>query len=168
MRKYIANIVTGFRVICSILLLFFSVYSTGFFITYILCGISDMIDGIIARKTDTISEFGARFDTVADFMFFIICVIKILPLFDVSNMLLIFGVIIAIIKIVNVIWCYIRLKQIISMHTVLNKITGFLLFIFPLTITFIDMKCGLVVVCIMATISTLQECYIVKGLDIKE
>ena len=169
MRKYIANIITGFRVICSILLLLFSVQSNGFYITYILCGISDMIDGSFARKTDTESEFGARFDTAADFIFFVICVIKILPLLNVSNWLLIWGVIIAIIKIINVIWCYIRLKQVFLMHTVFNKIVGFLLFIFPLTVIVIESTYSLIALCIMATISVVQECYYtLKGVtDIK-
>lgn len=39
-----------------------------------------MIDGTIARKTGAVSEFGARLDTVADFVFMLVCSIKILPL----------------------------------------------------------------------------------------
>ena len=134
---------------------------------YLLCGISDMIDGTIARKTGTVSEFGARFDTIAEFIFFIVCVIKILPLLNISKLLWIWILAIAIIKIVNIVWCSIRLKQIISMHTVLNKITGFLLFIFPLTLTFIELKYSLILICIVATISVVQECYYtLKGADV--
>ena len=69
MGKHIANIITGFRILCSILLMFFPVFSAQFYITYLLCGVSDMVDGTVARKTNSISEFGARFDTVADFVF---------------------------------------------------------------------------------------------------
>ena len=29
-----------------------------------------MVDGTVARKTNTVSEFGARLDTIADFIFF--------------------------------------------------------------------------------------------------
>ena len=49
MIKYIANIVTGFRILGSILLLFFPAFSAAFYMIYILCGLSDMIDGTIAR-----------------------------------------------------------------------------------------------------------------------
>ena len=51
MIRHIANIVTGCRILGSILLFFFSVFSAEFYITYIICGFSDMIDGSIARNT---------------------------------------------------------------------------------------------------------------------
>ena len=57
---------------CSVLLLLFPVLSIGFYIVYSICGISDMIDGTIARKSNAASDFGAKFDTVADFIFFVI------------------------------------------------------------------------------------------------
>ena len=56
MAKHIANILTGYRILGSILLLFFPAFSTEFYITYLLCGFSDMIDGTIARKTNTASN----------------------------------------------------------------------------------------------------------------
>ena len=45
----------------------------------IITGLSDMIDGTIARRTNTVSGFGERFDTVADFVFVVVCLIKLLP-----------------------------------------------------------------------------------------
>ena len=59
MMKHIANILTGCRMIGSILLLFFPAFSLDFYITYLLCGFSDMIDGAIARKTNSTSKFGS-------------------------------------------------------------------------------------------------------------
>ena len=38
-----------------------------------------MFDGFVVRKTDTVSKFGARLDTIADFVFVIVCLIKLLP-----------------------------------------------------------------------------------------
>ena len=58
----LANIITGFRVLCSVLLMFVPTFSVRFYIAYFLCGISDMIDGTVARKTNSDSEFGAKFD----------------------------------------------------------------------------------------------------------
>ena len=63
-----ANIITGFRVLLSIALLFCQVFSPVFYVLYLIAGVSDMIDGTIARRTNTVSEFGARFDTAADLM----------------------------------------------------------------------------------------------------
>ncbi|MBR6488992.1 MAG: CDP-alcohol phosphatidyltransferase family protein, partial [Muribaculaceae bacterium] len=51
-----ANIITGIRVLCSIALLFFSALSTFFYILYIIAGLSDMLDGWVARITNTVSE----------------------------------------------------------------------------------------------------------------
>ena len=46
---------------------------------YIICGFTDMIDGTVAGKTFSVSEFGSNLDTVADFMFLVACLIKLLP-----------------------------------------------------------------------------------------
>ena len=67
MRKQIANIITSLRIICSILMLFCRVPSIRFCLLYIFCGLTDMVDGAIARKTNAVSEFGARLDSVADY-----------------------------------------------------------------------------------------------------
>ena len=77
-----ANIITGFRVLISIALLFCPVFSPVFYILYLTGGLSDMIDGTIARKMNTVTEFGARFDTAADFVFVVVCLIKLLPVIN--------------------------------------------------------------------------------------
>jgi CDP-diacylglycerol--glycerol-3-phosphate 3-phosphatidyltransferase len=69
MRAQIANTITGSRIICSILLLFIPALSGEFYVAYLLCGFSDMIDGVVARRTNSDSVFGAKFDTVADLVF---------------------------------------------------------------------------------------------------
>ena len=73
MKKYIANIVTGSRIVFSLPLLFIPLSSAWFYILYLVCGFSDMIDGTIARKTGTVSKFGARLDTASDFVFMFLC-----------------------------------------------------------------------------------------------
>ena len=91
MAKHIANILTGCRILGSILLLFFQVFTLEFYITYLLCGFSDMIDGTIARKTNSISKFGDKFDTVADLVLVIISLIKLLPIIHIPFWLWIWG-----------------------------------------------------------------------------
>ena len=80
MKKHVANIITASRILFSVLLLFLPVLGAGFYVTYLLCGITDMIDGTIARKTGTVSEFGARLDTVADLVFLSVSLTKFLPI----------------------------------------------------------------------------------------
>ena len=68
-RKQIANIITISRILSSIYLLLSPVFCISFYIVYLFCGITDMVDGTIARKTKSVSELGARLDTVADSVF---------------------------------------------------------------------------------------------------
>ena len=157
MVKHIANILMLCHIWGSILLLFFPAFSVEFYITYMLCGFSDMIDGTIARMTNSTSEFGSKIDTVADMAFVMISLIKILPVINIPKWLWIWGVVIAIIKIVNIIWGYALKKQFISLHTIMNKITGFLLFLLPLTLTFIELKYSSIAICSIATLAAIQE-----------
>ena len=62
-----------------------------------------MIDGTIARRTNTVSEFGARFDTVADSVFVVVCLIKLLPVISMPLWLCVWIAMIALIKIINII-----------------------------------------------------------------
>ena len=157
MKKYIANIITSCRIFGSGLLLFFPALSVGFYILYIICGFTDMIDGTIARKTNSASKLGAKIDTAADIVFVAVSLIKILPVINIPSWLLIWGAVIAIIKISNIIFGYISKKEFLSLHTTMNKITGLLLFLLPLTFSFIELKYSLIVVCFVATLAAIQE-----------
>lgn len=157
MIKQIANIVTGCRIFGSIFLLLFPVFSLEFYITYLLCGFSDMIDGTIARKTNSTSKFGSQLDTIADLVFVVVSLTKLLPAIYIPGWLWIWSGGIAIIKITNIIWGYISKKQFVSLHTIMNKATGLLLFLLPLTISFMELKYTAIVVCSIATVSAIQE-----------
>ena len=157
MTKHIANILTGSRIFGSILLLFFPAFSSGFYITYLLCGFSDMIDGTIARKTNSTSNFGSQLDTIADFIFVVISLFKLLPEIHIPHWLWIWSGMIAVIKIRNIIWGYVLKKQFIPLHTIMNKLTGLLLFLLPLTLSFADMKYSSFAVCSIATFAAIQE-----------
>ena len=158
-----ANIITSCRVLCSILLLFFHMTSIPFYVLYLFCGLSDVLDGIIARKTHTVSSLGAKLDTFADSIFVAILLIKIWLEMDVPIWLWIWIVAIGGIKTVNVIGGFVLAKRFIVEHTILNKITGVLLFLLPLTLFWVELKHGAMVVCVVATISAIQEgCYIIK------
>ena len=157
MAKYIANILTGFRVLGSILLLFFPAFSVGFYIIYLFCGFSDMIDGTIARKTNSTSEFGAKIDTVADLLFVAASIIRLLPAIHIPGWLWIWGGLIGLIKIGNIIQGYVYQKQFVALHTIMNKITGFFLFVLPLTLSFVEVKYSSIAACSIASFAAIQE-----------
>ena len=157
MSKHIANILTGSRILGSFLLPFFPTFSMEFYIIYVFCGFTDMIDGLVARKTNTTTKFGSQLDTIADFVFVVASLIKLLPVIQFSKWLLIWVGVIAIIKINNIILGYVYKKQFIAIHTIMNKITGLLLFLLPLTLFFMEVKYSSIVVCSIATFSAIQE-----------
>ena len=157
MIKRIANIVTCCRILGSVLLLFFPAFSIEFYSIYSICGFSDMIDGTIARKTNSVSESGAKLDTVADLIFTTSALIKILSAIHIPQWLWIWGGFIAIIKIGNIVRGYVCKKQFISLHTIMNKITGLLLFLLPVTLSFIELKYSFIAVCSVATFAAIQE-----------
>lgn len=164
MIHQIANIITGCRILGSVLLLFFPAFSAEFYSIYIICGFTDMIDGTIARKTNSTSELGAKIDTAADFVFVSVSLIKILPAFSIPPWLRIWGIVIAIIKFGNILWGYVSRKQFLSLHTAMNKITGLLLFLLPLTLSFIEVNYSSVAVCSIATVAAIQEgVYLIKN-----
>ena len=157
MTKHIANILTGCRILGSILLLFFPAFSVVFYIIYLFCGFSDMVDGTIARKTNSISKFGSQLDTIADLIFVGVSLFKLLPAIHIPGWLWIWGGVIAVIKISNIIWGYVSKKQFVSLHTIMNKATGLLLFLLPLTTHFLKLNYIAIAVCSVATLSAIQE-----------
>ena len=157
MAKHIANILTGCRILGSVLLLFFPAFSLGFYITYLFCGFSDMVDGTIARKTNSASKLGSQLDTVADLIFVVASLFKLLPAIHIPQWLWIWGGVIAVIKISNIIGGYVSKKQFISLHTIMNKVTGVLLFLLPLTVSFAELQYIAIAVCSVATLSAIQE-----------
>ena len=152
-----ANIITSIRIVLSVGLLFCPTFSPVFYELYIAAGFSDMIDGAVARKTGTVSGFGSRLDTFADIVFAAVCLIKLLPILDVPVWLYVWFAVIAIIKFSSITAGYIRQKKLVSVHSVLNKATGLLLFVFPLTLAFMDLRYSAAVVCMAATAAAIQE-----------
>lgn len=161
-----ANFVTSLRIICSIALLFFPALSTPFYVLYIIAGLTDMIDGMIARKTGTVSEFGSRLDTAADFVFVTVCLIKLIPVFDMKGWMYVCIAIIAVIKVINILTGVVKYKKPVAVHSIMNKVTGVLLFALPLTPGVIELKYSAAVVCAVAAVAAIQEgYYIITGRD---
>lgn len=157
-----ANIITIVRILCSIVILFCPVFSIAFYSLYITAGLTDMADGWVARKTNSVSKFGAKLDTVADFVFVVVCLVKLLPIMDIPTWLYVWIGVIALIKIINIVSGYVIQKQFVAVHSVMNKVSGLLLFILPLTLSFIDLRYSAVVICLVATYAAIQEGHFIR------
>ena len=159
MKKHIANIITGSRIVLSLPLLFIPLTSAWFHALYLFCGFSDMIDGTVARMTKSPSEFGARLDTVSDFVLMTVALIKFVPHLHITVWMWVWISVIAMIKLGNAVWVFVRTKKLIFPHTVPNKVAGLLLFLLPVTIRFVDLTYTLPIVCTVATLAAIHEVY---------
>ena len=130
-------------------MLFCPVLSPSFYALYLLGGLTDMVDGTIARKTHAVTEFGSRLDSVADLVFIGTACVKLLPVVSLPGWVWCWVLLIVILRVSN--------RKVWLDHTVLNKVTGFLLFLLPLTLSFLDVKVSACVVCAVATLAALQE-----------
>jgi len=157
--KNIANCISISRIVMSIILAIPKTFSIPFCIIYIYCGISDMLDGFIARRTKSTSKVGSILDSIADIVFVIIAMIKILPFLNLSNTIIICACVVLLIKIGNVIYGFIYYKKLILIHTIANKVTGFIVFVAPLIMVNFDSIIFEIIICAIATFSAIQEGY---------
>ena len=157
-----ANVITGLRILVSAVLPFYPVFSPIFYVLYLIAGLSDMVDGIIARKTDSVSEFGSRLDGVADFVFVSVCLIRVLPVLDIPIWLYVWTAVIFLVKIINIISGYVMQKKYVAVHTIMNKATGVLLFMLPLTLTIVPLNYSGIPICSVATFSSIQEGHFIR------
>jgi len=116
-----------------------------------------MLDGFIARRTKTESDFGAKLDSIADLVFIVCALIKISPLLSLDAWLYWWAGTIALIKIVAWIIALVRFKKWDTFHTILNKVAGLLLFVWPLTITLIPQQYSVLVVLVVATVTAIND-----------
>jgi CDP-diacylglycerol--glycerol-3-phosphate 3-phosphatidyltransferase len=92
----------------------------------------------------------------------VVCLIKLFPVLDIASWIYVWTFIILLIKVSNVISGYVIKKKFVVLHTIMNKVTGILLFILPLTLSVIDLKYSAVVVCSVATFAAIQEGHYIR------
>ena len=126
--KHIPNIISALRIIGAFCLLFCRPASVEFWVVYGLCGVSDIVDGYLARKLHAESKIGAVLDSVADICFVACCTIKLAPVLQIPSWLWIWAGVIVLIKLVNQISALAVHKLFCFPHTLANKLTGLLLF----------------------------------------
>ena len=154
-RQHGPNILSALRIAGSIGLLFCVVTGWPFWTLYALCGISDMVDGWLARKLHAETKAGAILDSVADLSFVACCAIRLLPVLSIPSWLWIWAGIIVVIKMVNQASALLVFKRFRFPHTMANKLTGFLLFL--AVPTFFWTMIPAYVVAAVATFAAIQE-----------
>ena len=160
--KRIPNFLSASRIALCLPLLFVDAMTLPFWVLYLIAGLTDILDGFLARRWGVESKFGARLDSLADFVYVLTVGYKLFPWLKLPASLWMMIGFIALVKIVNTICSYVVKHRIEYLHTKANKLTGFLLFIGMMTIGqsyFVPV--AWVVACI-ALFAAIQEGHIIR------
>ena len=143
--------------IFSIILLFVKPLTAVFFILYFGCGASDVLDGYIARKTNTASQFGATLDSIADTIFTGVLLVILISIVKIPLWVLVWIVGIAGIRIASLLVGFLKYHTFAFLHTYANKATGTILFCFPLLYLALGVEVTATLICGLASCSSLEE-----------
>ena len=153
------NCITGVRLLGTAVLLFLPPFTPLFFMIYILCGASDVLDGWAARKTNSTSEFGAKLDSIADLLFYALVIIRLLPilwnLLPVWFWYIVGGI--AFLRLISYLIAALKFHRFASLHTRLNKLTGAAVFLLPFFLALPRSKTYCFIAVTIAGISSIEE-----------
>lgn len=160
--KYLPNIITVLRFIGAVGLLFFEFETAAFWVTYFVCGLSDMLDGYLARRLHCESNTGALLDSLADLVFVVCCCWKMIPILAFPKWLWIWAGAIVVIKIINQLSALVMYKKCFFPHTIANKATGVLLFVGVPLAFFLGSVIPVIVIAVFATFAAVQEGHLIR------
>ena len=155
----IPNIITSLRIFGAISLVFIPKLTLPFYIVYLLCGFTDVLDGFIARSFNCESTLGAKLDSISDLTFYSVTVILFIPMMIEKLHLWVWvflGVVLGV-RCAAYIVAAIKYHRFAAIHTYLNKLTGFMVFLLPLTIEYSIFNGYCVVGCVVGVIASTEE-----------
>lgn len=161
MKKYltIPNLLTVFRMLGTLALAFLPPLTVPFFALYLICSATDIADGVIARKTGTVSDFGARLDSVADILFYAVILLRLFPTLRGTLPVQVWwlaGAALAF-RLCAYLAAACRYRRFAALHTYLNKCTGALLFALPLLLLTPAAVLISFAVCVMGVLASAEE-----------
>ena len=150
---------TSMRIAASLFLLFLPLCSAGFFTVYTLTGLTDVLDGWLARKTGTASDFGARLDSIADLLFYGIVLFRLAPVLwqKLPAGAWYAVVVIVLVRLAAYATAAIKYHRFAALHTWLNKLTGIGVFLLPYVFAVSTGVAYSWAVCMLAFAASLEE-----------
>ena len=154
-----ADLMTLVRIPAALGLLWTAPLSPSFLLLYGLGGLSDLLDGPIARRPGTAGPSGARLDSIADVIFAAAALFRLLPavLPELPNWVGAACIVIAAIRLTAYAVGAVRFRRLTALHTAANKATGLALFAAPLLLPFTDLRLLAAALCGLAAVSAAEE-----------
>ncbi len=158
-KRSIPNMITGFRLLGAVVLLFLVPFSVEYYIVYTLCGISDILDGFLARRMHSSTEKGAVLDSVADLLFYSALIYRLIPYLIPriwSVVWYLFAAVLAV-RLLSYLVAAIKYRRFASLHTYGNKLTGCAVFSIPYALLLPDQTVVCLVICTIGGLASLEE-----------
>jgi CDP-diacylglycerol--glycerol-3-phosphate 3-phosphatidyltransferase len=128
--KRLPNVLSCSRIALSGILLFLIDKPVLFVIVYFLCGISDIMDGYLARVWGAETALGTKLDSLGDFIFYVVWLYVLFTFGKADHSQIIICVtVVATIRIANLIITRVKFRQWNVMHTIGNRLAGLALFL---------------------------------------
>ena len=164
-KTYVPNVITCIRIVLSLCLLLIVPQTIVFFVFYIICGLTDICDGYLARKWKMSSKRGAMLDSIADLIFIIVLFVIFIPVVNWKIWMLLWIGMIAVIRCLSALIGAVKYHTAAFIHTYGNKVAGFLLFCFPALLKVAGLTITVIVLCTVAIISATEELVIMISSD---
>ena len=159
MARHVPNMISTLRIILSVLLIPLMPVRIGFIAVYIAIGITDVLDGLIARKLGCTSDFGAKLDSIADFIFYLIVAIMFMKLhfssLEITHQFALIAIIFT--RLGNMLLTKLKYKRVVFIHTLANKTSGVLVYLIPLVFLFVRDGIIIWIILIIVFISAIEE-----------
>lgn len=148
------NCITAARMIGTLCLIPVQSLSPAFYGLYTLTGLTDVLDGWIARKMGSASQLGAKLDSLADLIFYAMMLIKIFPILRTRLPVEIWYTVavVLLLRLSAYLVAAVKFRKFASLHTYMNKLTGAAVFCVPYVISlpfavpFCWAACGIAVI----------------------
>ncbi len=157
--RHVPNMLTLLRLIGAVCLIFLKPLTGLYYIVYTVCGLTDALDGFIARKFDCCTPLGSKLDSVADLSFYIVMLVKLIPVLwlRLPRWFWLWIGAILVIRICAYLVAAWKYHRFASLHTYWNKATGLLVFLVPYMLATDVFVWFAGAVCTVATIGSGRE-----------
>ena len=155
--KHLANGITASRFVFAALVLLSPPLSVWFWAWYACGGLSDLLDGPVARKLNQQSALGAKLDSAADFAFIACAAAAVFRGIAFPVWVFAAAGAIALVRFVSYGVGYLKFHTFAAVHTWLNKVTGFLLLLFPVLFALLGVDAACACICAVAFLAAAEE-----------
>lgn len=158
-RAWIPNTLTALRFLGGIALIFLPLPGKAFFTVYVLCGLTDALDGFLARRLKTACPFGAKLDSIADLTFYTVSLSRMMPILRrrLPGWIWYIVAFVLALRLTSYLVAAFKLHKFAAVHTVANKATGAMVFGVGLVLNLSILTAYCLVLAAVSTYSSAEE-----------